>query len=226
MAAKKKRTARKAAATMKKSAAKPRGAIGLSKEVYKDVAAIAAGDSAAWRAWLEKNHAREQSVWLIIYKKNSGRASIDYSQAVDDALCFGWVDSLPNKRDGESYYQYFSRRNPKSNWSKVNKDKVKRLKAAGLMASAGLEMVRVAKKDGTWDALNDVDNLVEPPDLADALRANDTAAKFWAAFPKSTRRGILEWIFTAKTPATRAKRVHETVRLAAENIRANQYRKK
>ena len=192
---------------------------------YKGVKAIEAKSRDQWRTWLEKNHRQSESVWLIIYKKSSNIPSIYYPEAVDEALCFGWIDSKPNKRNEESFYQYFSKRNPKSNWSKVNKEKVERLSKAGLMSDAGIEMIRVAKEKGTWDALNDVDNLIEPDDLLDAFNNNQKAFENWNNFPASTRRGILEWIFNAKRKETRQKRIRDTVYKASQNIRANQFRK-
>jgi uncharacterized protein YdeI (YjbR/CyaY-like superfamily) len=179
-----------------------------------------------WRKWLEKNHDKEKSVWLIIYKKESSVPSIYYPEAVDEALCFGWIDSKPNKRDEESYYQFFAKRNPKSNWSKVNKDKVARLMADGLIAPAGLEAIELAKKTGTWTALDNVDNLTVPEDMQKMLDKNQEALANWEKFPPSTRRGILEWILNAKQVETRLKRITETVTLAEKNIRANQYVKK
>ncbi len=143
----------------------------------------------------------------------------------DEALCFGWVDSKPNKRDARSYYQYFSKRNPASNWSRVNKDKVERLLKAGLMATPGLEMVRIAKESGTWTALDNVENLVIPQDLQAAFEKYPPAADNFDQFLSSVKRGTLEWIFNAKRPATRSKRLEETASLAQKNIRANQYRK-
>lgn len=183
-----------------------------------------AEDQKAWRNWLAKYHDQMDSVWLIIYKKDSGTPSVYYPEAVDEALCFGWIDSKPNKRDAESFYQFFSKRNPKSNWSKVNKNKIERLLKAKKIAPAGLEMIRIAKERGTWDALNDVENLIVPEDLQVALEAVPNALDYFKAFPPSTRRGILEWIFNAKRPETRQKRIKETAVLAGENIRANQYR--
>lgn len=107
-----------------------------------------AGSAQEWRQWLQENHTREQAVWLVIYRKESGVPSVYYPEAVDEALCFGWIDSKPNKRDEQSYFQFFSRRNPKSNWSRINKEKVARLTAEGKMAPAGLKMVELAKKTG------------------------------------------------------------------------------
>ncbi len=178
----------------------------------------------AWRKWLIKNSSSEKSVWLIIYHKGSKTPSVYYPESVDEALCFGWVDSKPNKRDHESYYQFFSKRNPKSKWSKINKEKVERLIEEGLMTPAGMEMITIAKQNGTWDALTPVDNLEEPDDLKKAFSKNITALKNWQVFPPSTRRGILEWILNAKRSETRSKRIEDTVSLAAKNIRANQYR--
>ncbi len=177
-----------------------------------------------WRKWLEKNHETEKSVWLIIYKKESGVLSVYYPEAVDEALCFGWIDSKPNKRNAESYYQFFAQRNPKSNWSGVNKAKVDKLLAAGLITAAGQKMIDLAKQKGTWDALEEVDKMTVPADMQRIFDKNKKAWQNWEKFPPSTRRGILEWIQSAKRPETRNKRINETIELAAKNIRANQYR--
>jgi uncharacterized protein YdeI (YjbR/CyaY-like superfamily) len=193
-------------------------------ETHKNIPAVQAADRAEWRCWLEAHHRTETSVWLIIHRKNGDIPSVPYPEAVDEALCFGWIDSVPNKRDAGSYYQFFSKRNPASNWSRVNKEKVARLTEQGLMREAGLEMVELAKRTGTWTALDEVDSLTVPPDMQEGLDANPAAAAHWAGFPPSARRGILEWILNAKKPETRRKRIKETVALAERNIRANQYR--
>jgi uncharacterized protein YdeI (YjbR/CyaY-like superfamily) len=177
-----------------------------------------------WRMWLETNHLVEKAIWLIIYKKNSKIPSVYYPEAVDEALCFGWIDSKPNKRDEESYYQFFSKRNPKSNWSKVNKEKVARLLAQGWIAPAGLDAIEIAKKNGTWTALDDVDKLIVPVDLQKLLDVNKIAKDNWERFPPSSRRGILEWILNAKQATTRQKRISETVALAEKNVKANHFR--
>jgi uncharacterized protein YdeI (YjbR/CyaY-like superfamily) len=177
-----------------------------------------------WREWLEKNHQSEKSVWLIIYKKDSDIPSIYYPEAVDEALCFGWVDSKPNKRDENSYYQFFAKRNPKSNWSRLNKEKVAKLIKQGLMQPAGFEMIKIAKQNGTWTALNEVENLIIPDDLQEQFSKNKTAFDYWEKFPPSSKRGILEWILNAKKPETRQKRIEETVSIAEKDIRANHYR--
>lgn len=185
-----------------------------------------AKDKASWRQWLAENHGKEKNVWLIIYRKESGVPSIYYDQAVDEALCFGWIDSKPNKRDEQSFYQFFSKRNPKSNWSKVNKLKVEKLVNEGLMTEAGLAVIEIAKKNGAWNALDAVEEMIIPADLQAALDALPQAKTHFEAFPRSAKKGILEWISNAKQVETRQKRITETVTLAEKNERANQYRKK
>ncbi len=188
------------------------------------VATFHAETRAAWRNWLEQHHRIEKSLWLIIYRKESATPSVYYPQAVDEALCFGWVDSKINKRDEQSYYQFFSQRNPKSNWSKVNKTKVAYLLEQGLMTAAGQEMIDLAKRTGTWNALDAVEETTVPDDMQQLFDQNPIAFQHWEAFPRSVKRAILEWILNAKRPETRQKRITETVEQAAKNIRANQYR--
>jgi len=182
------------------------------------------GTRAEWRAWLEQNHTRTQGVWLISFKKATGKPRVEYDEAVEEALCFGWVDSKPNKLDDERSMLWFAPRKPQTGWSKPNKERVARLMQAGLMAPAGLTKVAAAQQDGSWNALDAIESLELPPDLAQALAANTAAQQYWEAFPRSVKRGILEWIANAKRPATRAKRIEETAKLAAENKRANQWR--
>jgi uncharacterized protein YdeI (YjbR/CyaY-like superfamily) len=193
-------------------------------ELYKNTKTFYAVTQQDWRNWLLKHHNTATSVWLIIYKKSSKMASIYYPEAVDEALCFGWIDSVANKKDEHSYYQFFSKRNSKSNWSKINKDKVARLLQQDLIAPAGLKAIEIAKQNGTWIALETVDKLEVPNDMQTLLNNDKTATTNWANFAPSTRRGILEWILNAKRPDTRQKRIEETVSLAAQNIKANQYR--
>ncbi|HEY3387735.1 MAG TPA: YdeI/OmpD-associated family protein [Saprospiraceae bacterium] len=173
---------------------------------------------------MEKNHEKEKAVWIIFYKKDSGTPSVSYVEAVEQALCFGWIDSKANKRDDESYYQYFAKRNPKGKWASTNKARVEKLIAQGLMTPAGMEMIDLAKKTGTWDALNDVEAVIIPDDFMKALKKNKKSLAHWEAFPISSKKIILFWISDAKRPETRQKRIEESVRLAAENIKANHYR--
>jgi uncharacterized protein YdeI (YjbR/CyaY-like superfamily) len=193
---------------------------------YKGVKTFYAESKTAFRNWLIENHQKESNLWLIIYKKDSGTPSITYDQAVDEALCFGWVDSSINKRDDDSFNQYFAKRNPKSNWSEVNKLKVEKLISEGLMTDSGLKMIELAKQTGTWTALDDVENLILPPDLQEALDKKSLAKEYFDLFPRSVKRGILEWLMNAKQPETRLKRITEIVSKAEQNERANQYVKK
>ena len=185
-----------------------------------------AKDRKAWRRWLEKNGEKEKAVWLILYRKGAATNSVTYVEAVEEALCFGWIDSKPNKRDEESYYQFFAQRKPRSNWSKSNKERVARLVEEGLMTERGLAMVEVAKQNGGWTALDEINELILPDDLQNAMAKNKTAMQYFNSFPPSAKRVILEWIGNAKREETRKKRIAETVSLAAENRRANQYQPK
>lgn len=177
-----------------------------------------------WRAWLEQNHTRTQGVWLITYKKATGKPRVAYAETVEEALCFGWIDSKSNALDDERAMRWYAPRKPRTGWSRVNKQHVERLLAAGLMTPAGQAKIDAAQQDGSWSALDAVENLEIPPDLAAALAAAPAANAYFAAFPRSAKRAILEWIAHAKTDATRAKRIAETVRLAEQNQRANQWR--
>jgi len=190
-------------------------------ETYKNYPVYYAEDSLSWRKWLEAHGENTSSVFLIIYKKNCGVPSITYDEAVNVALCFGWVDSKINKRDEISWYQYFAKRNIKSNWSRINKLKVEQLIADGLMSKNGLEMVRLAKETGTWSALDDVENLIMPEEMKTMMNFNSHALQNWEKFPRSVKRGILEWIYNAKKMETKMERIEKTVLLAAENKRAN-----
>ena len=177
-----------------------------------------------WRAWLEDHHTRREGVWLISYKKATGKARIEYDEAVEEALCFGWVDSKPNKLDEERSMLWFAPRKPGTGWSALNKQRVERLIAEERMAPAGLAKIEAARQDGSWNALDAVEALEIPADLLAALRANPAALAYFEAFPRSVKRSILEWILQSKKGETRAKRIDETVRLAGEHIRANQWR--
>jgi uncharacterized protein YdeI (YjbR/CyaY-like superfamily) len=188
-------------------------------ELHNELKTFHAKTRKEWRNWLERNHQSEKSIWLIIYKKESETPSIYYPEAVDEALCFGWIDSKPNKRDDKSFYLFFAKRKPKSNWSALNKTRVEKLLAAGKMHASGQFMVDLAIKTGTWDALNEVEDLILPKDLQIAFSQNQVAFENFQGFPKSVKRGILEWILIAKRPETRQKRIEETVRNSASNIR-------
>jgi uncharacterized protein YdeI (YjbR/CyaY-like superfamily) len=181
---------------------------------------------AQWRAWLVGHHATSKGAWLVSWKASTGRPSVGYEESVEEALCVGWVDSKGGTVDDERTKLWFAPRNPRSAWARTNKDRVARLEAAGLMLPAGLRAVEIARSNGTWSMLDDVENLVVPPDLEAALAALPGAREQWDAFPRSARRGILEWIVQARTEPTRTKRVTETAARAAVGERANQWRPK
>jgi uncharacterized protein YdeI (YjbR/CyaY-like superfamily) len=181
---------------------------------------------AEWREWLSANHQQPTGVWLVSYKKATGKLEFDYDAAVEEALCFGWIDSKPNKLDAERSMLWFAPRQSGTGWSKPNKLRIDRAIANDLMTPAGMAKIAAAKLDGSWSKLDAVENLEIPDDLAIALAAQPPASANFEAFPRSTKRGILEWILNAKTPATRAKRILETATLAAQNLRANQWSRK
>ena len=174
---------------------------------------------AEWRVWLEENHAKLKGVWLITYKKSSGLQELTYEEAVQEAVCFGWIDSKGNKLDDQRTMLWYSPRKPGAGWSKSNKERVERLLAEGLIAPAGLAKIEAAKNDGSWTALDDVEARIIPPDLEKAFTDFPNSKENFGKFPSSTRRTILLWISTAKTAGTRAKRIEETARLAQNNIR-------
>ncbi|WP_035994617.1 YdeI/OmpD-associated family protein [Leptolyngbya sp. KIOST-1] len=178
---------------------------------------------AEWRDWLMANHARTEGIWLITYKKLPGRPYVSYSDVVEEALCFGWIDSKPNQLDDERTMLWLARRQSGSGWSALNKKRVEAMTAAGLMMPSGLAKIEAAKQDGSWEKLDAIERLEVPPDLAAALAANAAAQTNFEAFPRSAKRGILEWIASAKRAETRDRRVAETVELAAQNLRANSW---
>jgi uncharacterized protein YdeI (YjbR/CyaY-like superfamily) len=180
----------------------------------------------AWRDWLEANHERGKGVWLVSFKKAAGKPRLEYDEAVEEALCFGWVDSKGASLDEERTMLWMAPRKAGSGWSRPNKERIERLLAAGRMAPAGLAKVGAAKADGSWELLDSVEALEIPPDLSAALDGHPPAREHFEAFPRSVKRSILEWIAVAKRPETRARRVEETARLAAENVRANEWRPK
>ncbi|MBI5679351.1 MAG: YdeI/OmpD-associated family protein [Methanobacterium sp.] len=170
-----------------------------------------------WHNWLQQNHLTSPGIWLIYYKKGSGKPTVSYDGAVEEALSFGWIDSKVNALDKERYMQIFTPRKPGSIWSKLNKQRVEKLVNDGLMMPAGLKKVESAKKDGSYYFLDDIEALIIPEDLKEALNANELAKKHFEAFSDSVKKQILYWIKTAKRPQTRKNRIEKTVILAAEN---------
>jgi uncharacterized protein YdeI (YjbR/CyaY-like superfamily) len=172
------------------------------------------------RKWLQAHHLQNKGVWLVKYKQPH-KYYLSYDDVVEECICFGWIDSLPRKLDEQRTMLYIASRKQGSNWSKVNKERVKKLELAGLIQEAGLVKIERAKKDGSWSFLDDVEALILPDDLLQAFSTNQVAYKNFDAFPSSSKRGILEWIKNAKLPETRAKRIQNTVQKAAQGIRAN-----
>ncbi len=174
-------------------------------------------DRKAWRNWLYENHQNCQGVWLIYYKVASGKPSIRYQEAVQEALCFGWIDSQIKSLDEERYKQIFTPRKPKSVWSKLNKQYVQELIEQNLMTEAGIEKIKIAQENGSWTALDQVEALVVPDDLKRSLEQNSIASKNFKNFSNSTKKSILFWISNAKRTQTRANRIQKTIDSAMNN---------
>jgi uncharacterized protein YdeI (YjbR/CyaY-like superfamily) len=185
--------------------------------------AVQPKDLVSWGQWLEKHHERPNGVWLVTCKRSSGKASFSYAEAVEEALRFGWVDSVARTLDPERTMQWYAPRKKGSGWAATNHARVARLIAEGRMAPAGMAKVEAAKADGSWDRLVRAHAEGPPKDLIAAFRRHAGSAKHFAAFPPGVRKQILEWIATAKRAETRAARVEQAARLAAKNERANQW---
>lgn len=171
---------------------------------------------AEWRAWLEQNHQSKQSVWLVYYRKSTGKKTLTWSEAVDMALCYGWIDSKQVKIDDEKSHQFFSKRKAKSVWSKINKEKIDRLSKEGLMTKAGLESVEIAKQNGSWTILDEVEELIVPEDLEVAFKGKKGATEYFMSCSKSSRKAMLQWLVMAKRAETRQKRINEIVAMAEQ----------
>jgi len=174
---------------------------------------------ADWRKWLEHNHLSKSSVWLVFYSKSSGKSTINWSEAVDVALCFGWIDSKKIKIDEETSHQFFSKRKPKSTWSKINKEKIERLTANGLMTEAGYACIELAKQNGSWTILDEVEELIIPQDLEEEFNNHEGTKEYFVSLSKSVKKAILQWLVLAKRTETRQKRISEIVQQARENKR-------
>ena len=198
----------------------------MASAPVEDLDRFEATDREMWRAWLESHHDTASGVWLVTWRKGSGQPILGYEEAVEEALCFGWIDSKGGKVDDRRTRLLFTPRKVGSGWSRPNQERIARLEATGLMAPSGQAVVDRARADGSYHRLDDVDNLVVPDDLAAAFAQHAPARANWDEFPRSVRRSILAWILNAKRDETRAKRIDETARLAARNERANQPRPK
>ncbi|HOS48141.1 MAG TPA: YdeI/OmpD-associated family protein [Bacteroidia bacterium] len=172
-----------------------------------------------WRKWLEKNHQSHTSVWVVFFNKSSKKKTISWSEAVDEALCFGWIDSKKIKIDEESSHQFFSKRKAISTWSKINKEKIKRLIEENKMSKAGNEIIEIAKKNGSWEMLDEVEELKVPTELNSEFETNPTARDFFNSLSKSNRKMILHWIVMAKRSETKQNRIKEIIERGNQNLK-------
>jgi len=185
-----------------------------------DAPLVHADDRETWRGWLEANHATVHGAWLVTWRRSSGRVGLDYEAAIEEALCFGWVDSTGGRVDDERGKLYFAPRKPNSIWAASNKARVERLITDGRMAPAGLAAIERAKANGSWEILDTVERLEVPDDLATALASQPPAAANFAAFPPSARKQMLGWVALARRQETRAARIAKIADAAGRNERA------
>jgi uncharacterized protein YdeI (YjbR/CyaY-like superfamily) len=190
----------------------------------KDIEDFCPVDQSDWRKWLELNHKQQDAVWLILYKKKSSNYNLSWSEAVDEALCFGWIDSTKRTIDSDSYKQYFTKRKAKSNWSKVNKDKVKTLIDQGLMQEEGYKSITIAKDNGSWTILDKVEELLIPDDLKEELTRHKDSMAYFNSLSKSVKKGLLYWVVSAKRTETRQKRILDIAENASKHQKPKQFR--
>jgi uncharacterized protein YdeI (YjbR/CyaY-like superfamily) len=173
-----------------------------------------------WRAWLQGHHDTSRGVSVVQWRTATGKRQLTYDELVEEALCFGWIDSRANRLDDERSTIMMTPRRPAGVWAESNKERVRRLIVEGRMTPAGLRVIEAAKASGSWDVLDDIDAMIVPQDLLEALSHDGPARRYFEAFPPSAKKMILYWIKSAKRPETRQRRIAEAVRLAAANIRA------
>ncbi len=177
-----------------------------------------------WRKWLQKNGTKSSGIWLVYYKKSSGKPRVEYSDAVEEALCFGWIDSTMRPLDEERYMQLFTLRKPKSEWSKLNKERVEKLIAGGLMTSAGLEKIEVSKNNGHWEKNDHVEAMLLPEDLAKQLNRNKKALVYFNSLKATNKKYILHWLNSAKRAETRLKRIDEIMQALKKGTMPERFR--
>jgi uncharacterized protein YdeI (YjbR/CyaY-like superfamily) len=189
---------------------------GMAPSIYDTFELVQAVDREAWRTWLAEHYASAPGVWLVFFKKGSGQPSVTYDEAVEEALCFGWIDSLMNPIDEQRFKQVFTPRKPGSRWSRLNKQRVENMLAQGRMTPAGQEKITTAQQDGSWSALDAVDDLIQPDDLAAALAADPTAQAGYQALTASQQRMILSWLHSTRKPETRRQRIAQAAASLAQ----------
>lgn len=177
-------------------------------------------NSDAWRQWLEANHREADGIYLIFYAVTHEMESMRWEEAVREALCFGWIDSTVKSLGNGKRQQYFCPRKPGSGWSKLNKQHIEELSAAGKMHPSGLERIEAARRDGSWTALDDVENGVIPEDLQAAFDKKPKARSFYEELSWTHQKSYLYWLFQAKRKATRQNRISEIIRLCAAGIKS------
>ena len=181
-----------------------------------------AADRAAWREWLATHHRERTQVWLLLHKKHVEEPSIGYDEAVEEALCWGWIDGLTNRWDERSYAVRFTPRKPGSVWSESNVARVTRMIAEGRMTPAGTALVEEARRRGTWDEAASGRLEVTPPDLEAALAGVPAALEHWEAWAPANRRMYISWVLDARRAETRSRRIADVVRRAAAGIKPGQ----
>lgn len=173
-----------------------------------------------WRSWLERNHATESGVWLCSWRSATGKPRCPYAEAVEEAICFGWIDSTAVVLDDERGLQLFTPRKAKSTWTRLNRQRATDMDAAGAMTDAGRDAIKQARVNGFWTILDAVEDLIEPDRLAAALDAKPEGRAAWDAFPPSARKQMLWWVISAVQEETKDRRITEIVDKAAEGRRA------
>lgn len=191
----------------------------------KDIEGFCPDGRQDWRNWLILNHQKNEAVWLIFYKKKSPKFNLTWSDAVDEALCFGWIDSVKKTIDGEKYKQYFSKRKTKSNWSKINKDKVEALIRRGLMQEEGYKSIAIAKTNDSWARLDKIEALIIPEDLNKEFENYESSKEYYDSLSKSVKKMLLYWVISAKRKETRHDRILQIVTNASKGMKPKQFRK-
>ncbi len=184
-----------------------------------DLRIFHAESRAAWRAWLEIHHDSARGVWLCSWRAATGRPVCPYPDAVEEAICFGWIDSTVNVLDDDRALQLMTPRKPRSSWTRLNRQRVTSMEEAGLMTDAGRQAVETARQNGWWTIYDPVEDLLEPADLAVALDANAAARTGWNTFPPSARKAMLWWVISAARHSTRQQRIASVVEKAATGER-------
>jgi len=175
-----------------------------------------------WRQWLADHHRTATQVWMVSFKRTTGRPRVEYEEAVEEALCWGWIDSTKKSLDDERSAQRFSPRRAGSDWSQSNKRRLEALMAAGRVSAWALAGIEAAQRDGSWTKIDAAEAREVPDDLRAELARYPDATRWFEGFPSSERRRLLVWLSDAKRPETRAKRVAEIALKAQDNVRANQ----